>query len=111
MRQLVERGAARQVGGVGGVAEHDVRAAVDELADAVGDAVDRPQLEVAAGDRPADRAGVAGGERRREVRHPGRRLGLAVHHVEVDAPAGGALAPRLQALRRHAPPGLGHEAQ
>ena len=51
-RQLVERRPAGEIGLRRRVPEHHVRAAVDELADAVGQAVDRPQLEVAAGDRP-----------------------------------------------------------
>ena len=90
-RQLVERGAGGEVGVLDGVAEHDVVAAVDQLADAVGLAVDRAQLQVTAGDRHADGARVGGREVRREVRHPGRGLGLAVHDEELDA------APRLAA--------------
>ena len=84
--QLRERRAERQVSVIGRIAEHHVRAAIDELADVVGQALDRPELEAAPGDRPADRAGATAGDRRREVGHARRRLGLPVHHVELGAP-------------------------
>ena len=58
----------REVGGRGRVAEHHVRARVDELADALPSRLDRRERERAAGDRHADRAGM----RRRRGRAAGR---------------------------------------
>ena len=110
-RELVENGPGGQVGRHGRVAEHDVRSSVDELPDLVGHPVHRTQLEVAAGDRASDRLRVAGGDVSRQVGHPGGRLGLPVHHVEVDPPAPAPVDPLGHPLRRHPPAGLGHEAQ
>ena len=77
----MHRPAERQVLRSGGVAEHHVLAGVDELADLLV-AVD---AEAAAGDGDADALGAFGGEVGRQVRHPRGRLGLAVHHDEVEA--------------------------
>ena len=98
--QLVDGRAERQVVLGGGVAEHDVVAAVHELPDAIGHSLDGPQLQVPAGDRPADGPRVAAGERGRQVGHAGGRLGLAVHHEQLDAPLLRAIEPRPDALGR-----------
>ena len=101
--QLVDGAAQREVRRRGGVAEHDVRSGVDQLS------VVDPQ--VAAGHGNADRLGPGVREVRREVRHPSRRLGRAVHHEEVEAVDPSALGPLLDPRRRERPTGLGDPAQ
>ena len=66
-----------------GIAEHDVGAGVDEFA--VLQSRHGVDAERAAGHRDADGTRDFGRQLRREVRHPGRRLGLAVHHEEFPA--------------------------
>ena len=67
--------------------------------------------ERAAGHRDADGARVGLGELRRQVRHPGRRLGLAVHHEEFPAAAAAQLGVVADRVRRQAAAGLGDVAQ
>jgi len=101
--QLGRGAPQREVARSLGVAEHDVRAPVDDLA--VLD-VDRR-----AGHGQPDGVGVLDREVRWQPGHPRGGLALAVHDVEVPA----ALAPRrgpvAHALRAHPPPGLGDVAQ
>ncbi len=86
--QVLGGAAPCEVRGVFGVAEHDVRARVDQLtgvpARPVGVGL---QVEGAAGYGDADRFGAGRGEVRGQVGHARCRLGLAVHHVQVPAVA------------------------
>ena len=93
------------------IAEHDVWSAVHELADAVGHPGDRAHLECAAGNRHADRLRVTRGHLGGQVGDPCRRLGLAVHDVEVDAPLLAPFEPRRDAVGAKATTGLGQEAE
>ena len=109
--ELADGGAEGEVVGPLGVAEHDVGARVDELPDAVLDALDRRQVEGAAGDGDADGRRVVEGELGREAGHPRRRLGLAVHDVEADVAAAAPGRPPSDGVGRQAPPGAGQRAE
>ena len=113
--QLGRRSAEGEIGRRLGVAEHHVRAGVDELTDARG----RPARPArsgtgsrrrAAGDRRRRRCRVRPGQVRRQVGHPGGGLGLPVHDDQVPAPRRPS---RRSAgpVRRQPPAGLGDVAQ
>ena len=110
-RQLVELGAAGEIGLRRGVTEHHVGSAVDELPDAIGHPGEGAHLELSAGDRHPDRLRVTGGDLGRQVRHARRGLGLSVHDVELDPPLPGPGQPLLDPLGSQSPAGLGHESQ
>jgi hypothetical protein len=101
--QALDGSPQREVGGAVGVAEHDVRPAVDDLA------VD--DLEGPAGHGHTDRGGVLGGEVGGQVGHPRGRLGLAVHDEQVEAPLAPEGGQLDDALRVHPAAGLRDGAQ
>ena len=107
--ELLDLGAAAEVLGALRVAHHHVGAAVDELAHAVG--VGLVDLERAPGDRHADRVGVGGGQRRRQVGHARRGLGLPVHHEQVEPAPPSELGQVADALGGHPAARLGEVAQ
>lgn len=125
--QLVDVAAPGEVGRTRRVAEHDVGAAIDELAFvrlasvrlvsagadrcAVAIVVDRHECERPAGDGHADRARVGPGEVRRQVRHARGRLGLPVHDEQVPPLATAELGVTANPLGFEAPTGLCHVAQ
>ena len=80
--KLVDRAPQCEVGGCLGVAEHDVGAFVDELADV------RSRLgidaQMTSRDGAADAAGGVVGKLRGDVRHPRSGLCLPVHHEEFE---------------------------
>jgi hypothetical protein len=101
--QALDGSPQREVGGAVGVAEHDVRPAVDDLA------VD--DLEGPAGHGHADRGGVLGGEVGGQVGHPRGRLGLAVHDEQVEAPLAPEGGQLDDTVRVHPAAGLRDGAQ
>ena len=110
--QLAERGAAGQVGRAFGVPHHHVGPGVDELAGVGVRALGgRFETERAARDRNPDRLGPAGRESRRQVGHPCRRLGLAVHHDEVPAVTPAELGVAAHQARSEPAARLGDVAQ
>ena len=98
VRSSVDGAPEGQVGRRLGVAEHHVRAVVDQLAARSGRSRPPAGLERAPGIGTPTGAGCGRGQLRRQVGHPGGRLGLAVHDEEVASPA---LAPEA---RRSAAP-------
>ena len=113
--QLDQLGAASQVGALLGVAHHHVGSGVDELADVVGETGREPRHRLdaqrPAGHRHAD--GVRPFEHQvgGKVGHPGGRLGLAVHHVEVPPAAPPELGEAPQHVGRRTASRLGDPAQ
>src|SRR3712207_9050229 len=82
---------------------------VDELADAV--TVGRRQPEPPSGNRPADGARVAAHLLWIEVGHPGRGLGLAVHHEELPTVPAAQIGEPKHVVRWQRAAGLGNESQ
>lgn len=107
--QLGDLPAAGEVRRVFGVAQHDVGPGVDQFA--IVQPRDRFQPEGSPGNRYANRMRMLGGLIRREVRHPGRRFGLAVHDEEVPAVFLSELGVRAYQFRRQTPSGLGDVPQ
>ncbi len=104
--QLVDLAPTGQVGRTLGIAQHHVRAGVDELAHA-GALVDGlVEGQLAPGDGDPDGAGVLVGEGGWQPRHPGGGLGLAVHHDEVPATGATDARPASYGLGRESAPGL-----
>ena len=92
-----------------GIAKHDVGAAVDKFA------VLQPRHGVdperAAGHRDTHRARHLGRQFRRQVCHPCRRFGLAVHHEKFPAAAAAEFGVFPHRFRPQPAPGLGDVAQ